>query len=510
MFLKFYGLKEQPFGVTPDPRFLYLSPSHREAIASLYCAIENGRGFSVLIAKPGMGKTSILFRLLETLESRARTAFLFQSDCDSRQLFQSLLLDLGLEVTDDIVRMREALNRLLLEERGAGRRFVVVLDEAQNLSVEVLESIRLLSNFETPTEKLLHIVLAGQPQLATTLAMPEMAQLTQRVSATIRLAPLSLEETRTYILHRLSQAGHKGSEVFTDEAYVLIRQLSEGIPRNISNICFQAMSVGCALRSSKIHPGIIAEVANDLCAAGAEAPAQPVSMGGPSAAPSWNFPEIPLVSRTPLGVAPLRLRLWKFGLAMSVLGLVSFFAWQAVGTRWKLEWKPRPDAIRPAADSGISPVAATANPAAAASSVTAANTGSPDPPALGAVDRSAKPIDPIETPVPSQNRTSAEVRPARQPLTIPAVPASRSRARESQLRLAKLARRGSFPRVIYIERSESLFQVALENYGRSSRELVYRIQVENASLKDPDVVLLKGQRLVLPDVPASESKGKEN
>jgi general secretion pathway protein A len=236
MFLKFYGLKEQPFGVTPDPRFLYLSPSHREAIASLYCAIENGRGFSVMIAKPGMGKTSILFRLLETLKSRARTAFLFQSDCDSRQLFQSLLLDIGLEVTDDIVRMRESLNRVLLEERGAGRRFVVVLDEAQNLSVEVLESIRLLSNFETPTEKLLHIVLAGQPQLATTLAMPEMAQLTQRVSATIRLAPLSLEETKAYIRHRISRAGHKGSEVFTDDAYILITQLSEGIPRNISNI----------------------------------------------------------------------------------------------------------------------------------------------------------------------------------------------------------------------------------------------------------------------------------
>jgi type II secretory pathway predicted ATPase ExeA/phage tail protein X len=510
MFLKFYGLKEQPFGVTPDPRFLYLSPSHREAIASLYCAIENGRGFSVMIAKPGMGKTSILFRLLETLKSRARTAFLFQSDCDSRQLFQSLLLDLGLEPTDDIVRMRESLNRLLLEERGAGRRFVVVLDEAQNLSVEVLESIRLLSNFETPTEKLLHIVLAGQPQLATTLAIPEMAQLTQRVSATIRLAPLSLEETRTYIHHRLSRAGHKGSEVFTDDAYILIAQLSEGIPRNISNICFQALSVGCALRSSKIHPGIVAEVANDLCAAGVEVPGQPVSLGVPSTARSWNFPEAPLVSRTPLGVAPLRLRLWRFGLATSVLGLVSFFAWQTVGARWKLEWKLKSEAIRPEADSGISPAGATRKPAAMDSSVTAANTVSPDPAAPGAVDGSDNPIEPIETPAPFENRTAAEVKPARQPRTILAVPASRSRERQGQLRLANIARRGSFPRVIYIERSQSLFQVALENYGRSSRELVYRIQVANPSLKDPDVVLWKGQRLVLPDVPASDLGGKEN
>jgi general secretion pathway protein A len=507
MFLKFYGLKEQPFGVTPDPRFLYLSPSHREAIASLYCAIENGRGFSVMIAKPGMGKTSILFRLLETLKSRARTAFLFQSDCDSRQLFQSLLLDIGLEVTDDIVRMRESLNRVLLEERGAGRRFVVVLDEAQNLSVEVLESIRLLSNFETPTEKLLHIVLAGQPQLATTLAMPEMAQLTQRVSATIRLAPLSLEETKAYIRHRLSRAGNKGSEVFTDDAYILITQLSEGIPRNISNICFQALSVGCALRSSKIHPGIIAEVANDLCAAGAEAPGQLASLGVPSTARYWNFPEIPPMSRTPLWLAPPRLRLWKFALTTSVLGLVSFFAWQAVGARWKLELKPKPEAVQYAADSGTPPAGGTKKPAAAASLVASANTASPDPTAPGPVDGSAKPM---ETPAPLHSPSAADVKPEHEPRANAAVPTSRSRERQRELRLSNIARRGSFPRVVYVERSESLFQVALENYGRSSHELVYRIQVENPSLKNPDVVLLKGQRLVLPDVPASGSGGKQN
>jgi type II secretory pathway predicted ATPase ExeA len=502
MFLQFYRLKEQPFGVTPDPRFLYLSPSHREAIASLYCAIENGRGFSVMVAKPGMGKTSILFRLLETLKSRARTAFLFQSDCDSRQLFQSLMLDIGLEVTDDVVRMRESLNSLLLEERGAGRRFVVVLDEAQNLSTEVLESIRLLSNFETPTEKLLHIVLAGQPQLAATLARPDMMQLSQRVSAAIRLAPLSHDETKDYIRHRLSVAGHSGSEVFTDEACSLIAQLSEGIPRNISSICFQAMSIGYALRSAKIHPGIIAEVANDLCVSG-KAPAPPVSLAVPLTDRSWSIPELPTPSRMP----QQRHGLWKLGLATSALVLVPFFAWRAVGSRWKLELTPKSEVVRPVADSEIPPAGATKSPAVAASSDTPAGAASPGRMASDAVNRSFKPI---ETASPSQSATAADVTTTSQSRTTLAPPGSRRKEVPAKSHALSVARRQPLPRVIYIEKSESLFQVALEYYGKSNRELVYRIQTENPSLTDPYVTLMKGQRLVLPDAPAYELDRKQN
>jgi general secretion pathway protein A len=505
MFLQFYGLTEQPFGVTPDPRFLYLSPSHREAIASLYCSIESGRGFSALIAKPGMGKTSILFRLLEMLRSRARTAFLFQSDCNSQQLFQSLLLDLGLEVTDDLVRMRESLNRLLLEEQVAGRRFVVVIDEAQNLSAEVLESIRLLSNFETPTEKLIHIVLAGQPQLATTLARPDMVQLSQRVSSPIRLAPFSLEETKAYVLHRLRVAGRSGSDLFTDDAYALIALLSEGIPRNISSICFQAMSIGCALRSAKIHRGIIAEVANDLRASSEVAPAPHVSLGAPLTDPSLSIPELPLNSLVPEQMALPRRGLWKFGLAMSALVLVSLFVWPAAFSRWKLELTPKSKLIQPAVDNAVLPAQATTE--SAASSIRPADAASPRPLESGAADGSANPSDTLLS---STSRTAANVTTETRPHTISTIPARRSKEVREHPPMVNIARKQDFPRVIYLERSESLFQVALENYGKSSRELVYRIQVENPSLTNPFATLYKGQRLVLPEFPASDRGRKQN
>jgi general secretion pathway protein A len=496
MFLQFYGLTEQPFGVTPDPRFLYLSPSHREAIASLYCSIENGRGFSILIAKPGMGKTSILFRLLETLRSRARTAFLFQSDCNSQQLFQSLLLDLGLEVTDDLVRMRESLNRLLLEEQVAGRHFVVVVDEAQNLSAEALESIRLLSNFETPTEKLLHIVLAGQPQLAETLARPDMVQLNQRVSSPIRLAPFSLEETKSYILHRLSIAGRSGSDIFTDDAYALIARLSEGIPRNISSICFQALSIGCALRSAKIHPGIIAEVANDLRASSEAAPVPPVSLGAPLTNPSWSVPELPLNSLPPQRVSLPRRQLWKFGLTISALALVSLLVWPAAFSRLKLELTPKSKLVQTVADKAVLPAQGTTE------SVAASSVRPPEAASSGGADGTTNASDTL---LASTSRSAADATPETRPRTVSAFPAMPSKEARERPSVLNIARKQDFPRVIFLERSESLFQVALENYGKSNRELVYRIQVENPSLTDPFMTLHKGQRLVLPELPASDS-----
>ena len=150
MFLDFYQMREQPFGVTPDPRFLYLGKSHREALASLFYGIESDRGFVALIAQPGLGKTTLTFQLLEKLQRAARTVFLFQTQCNSRELVHYLLNDLGVDATGmDIVSMNNKLNVILSREMLAGRRFVLAIDEAQNLDPEVLETIRLLSNFET-------------------------------------------------------------------------------------------------------------------------------------------------------------------------------------------------------------------------------------------------------------------------------------------------------------------------------------------------------------------------
>src|SRR6202158_4716958 len=199
-FLEHFGLSEQPFGVTPDPRFLYLGSKHRQALIALNYGTELNRGFLTLIAQPGMGKTSLLFRYLEGLRNNARTVFLFQTDGDSRDLMSYILADLGLDGTGkDLPEMHSMLNQVLTKEMRAGQRFVLVIDEAQNLTEKVLESVRLLSNFETPWMKLMKIVLAGQPQLADRLAKPSMAQLRQRVSFAIRIEPFIHEEVSSYV-----------------------------------------------------------------------------------------------------------------------------------------------------------------------------------------------------------------------------------------------------------------------------------------------------------------------
>jgi len=265
MFLEFYGLREQPFGVTPDPRFLYLSPAHREALASLYYGIEAGRGFLALIAKPGMGKTTLLFQLLEKFRGNARTAFIFQTQCSSREFMRFLLAELGFESHEqDFVKMHDEFNRLLLQEARAGRRFIIVVDEAQNLEPSVLETVRLLSDFETPRAKLLQIILAGQPELADKLSSAKLAQLRQRISLLNGLKPLSIEESSHYIQHRLRIAGYNGPQMFAPAAIHAIAQFTEGIPRSINNFCFAALSLGCALRQRVIGLSIVEEVIADL------------------------------------------------------------------------------------------------------------------------------------------------------------------------------------------------------------------------------------------------------
>lgn len=266
MVLDYYNLREEPFGVTPDPRFLYSSASHREALASLSYGIQCRRGFMSLIAKPGMGKTTILFQLLSQLEGSARTVFLFQTLCSPRELLRALLHDLGM-VDDggDVVRMQQQMIDVLLAEARQGRRVVVVIDEAQNLEDSALEMLRMLSNFETADHKLMQIVLAGQPQLREKLALPHLLQLRQRMSILARLRPFDADETRLYVGHRLRVAGYDfTTPLFTAKAGELIAKYSEGIPRNINNICFNALSLGCALKQKTVREEMIRECLEDL------------------------------------------------------------------------------------------------------------------------------------------------------------------------------------------------------------------------------------------------------
>ena len=261
-FLGFYGLSEQPFDVTPDPKYLYLGQTHREALTLLAQGIQNLRGFLALIAEPGLGKTTLLNKLMEELRDSTRTVFLFQTQCNSRELLRALLSELGVKnARMNVVTMQNTLNEILFQEMLKGRRFVLIVDEAQNLTDSVLETIRLLSDFETTHTKLIQIVLVGQPQLAHTLLLPDLLQLRQRIAVLANLESLSAVETAQYIDHRLRTAGSSGKPIFTPNALKLIGERSKGIPRMISNLCCSALELGYSEKRNPINSEIVQKVA---------------------------------------------------------------------------------------------------------------------------------------------------------------------------------------------------------------------------------------------------------
>jgi type II secretory pathway predicted ATPase ExeA len=238
---------------------------HREALTSLSQGIQGLRGFMALIAEPGMGKTTLLNKLMEELRDSARIVFLFQTQCNSHELLRYLLSELGIEnVGMDVVAMHQALNEVLFREMLQGRRFVLIVDEAQNLHDSVLETIRLLSDFETTHRKLIQIVLAGQPKLVDTLMQPSLSQLRQRIAILTNLEPLCATETSHYIEHRLRAAGSSDEPLFTREALALIAERSQGTPRSINNLCFNALRLGYVQGTKTIDSKIVQAVVAKL------------------------------------------------------------------------------------------------------------------------------------------------------------------------------------------------------------------------------------------------------
>ena len=310
MVLSHFKLREQPFGVTPDPRFLYSSSTHREALASLLYGLRCGLGFVALTAQPGMGKTTLLFEVLHKLPEPTKTVFLFQTVTTPAELFRAILVDLGATaIPENLVDMQTRLNEVLVAQSSKGRPLVVVIDEAQNLNHAVFEAVRMLSNFETSRHKLMQIILSGQPQLAEKLALPELLQLRQRISIFAHLAPLSVNDTVEYIHRRLAVAGYEGKDsLFTREALALIARHSRGIPRNINNLCFNALSLACALKRKLIDTDIIREVVADLEIKGLDefGHSIPLNMAFENAPVHdvSHFEETPLAASAPVEEAP--------------------------------------------------------------------------------------------------------------------------------------------------------------------------------------------------------------
>jgi type II secretory pathway predicted ATPase ExeA len=262
-----FGLCQAPFNITPDPSFLYLSASHREGLAQLSYGIRARKGFVVLTGEVGTGKTTLIHALLNDLNGSAQTALIFSTIVSPADLLRSVCEEFGLvepkRPLQDIHDYLVSLNGFLLESYRKGENCALIIDESQNLSAEVLESIRLLSNFETSKDKLLQILLVGQPELAVRLNSPELRQLKQRVMLRHHLRALSQQECCEYVSNRLKVAGGD-RQIFTPNALESIHTYSGGIPRIMNVLCDNALLTGYALGRKEIDTGIIREVAEDL------------------------------------------------------------------------------------------------------------------------------------------------------------------------------------------------------------------------------------------------------
>lgn len=267
MYAAYFGLKENPFSLSPDARYLFLSEQHRDALNCLIYGIKEKKGFVLISGDIGTGKTTICRSLINSLDDSVESALIFNTAISDLELLETVLNEYGIDFKGELKTKKnyiDILNEFLLKNFAAGKSAVLLIDEAQNLSHSVLEQIRMLSNLETETEKLIQIILIGQPELNNTLMLPALRQLNERITVRYDLKPLSSPEVREYIQHRLKVAQGPGSLKFTNGAYNLIYNFTEGIPRRINALCDRALLIAYTKNISKINRKIVNSAAHDI------------------------------------------------------------------------------------------------------------------------------------------------------------------------------------------------------------------------------------------------------
>jgi general secretion pathway protein A len=266
MYCDFFGFSEKPFTITPNPHFVFLSSIHREAFARLLYGVDSHAGFIALTGEVGTGKTTMLRTLLTQLDpEKYRSALIFNPCMSGEQLLAGICREFGVEAGEkNRSGYLDALNLFLIEQNGAGRTVVLVIDEAQNLEPEVLEQVRLISNLETERDKLIQIILAGQPELDGVLRRHDLRQLNQRITVRCRLAPMTLDDTARYINHRLNISGSRIPNIFPAGTVKRIYRFSHGIPRLINVACEQALVMAWTRESLSVSPAMANEVVAEL------------------------------------------------------------------------------------------------------------------------------------------------------------------------------------------------------------------------------------------------------
>jgi len=347
MYSDYFGLRQPPFSIAPDPRYLYMSQRHREALAHLVYGMQAGGGFVLLTGDIGSGKTTVCRCLLEQTPEQVQLAYIFNPKLDAVELLHSICEEFRVPLPDGAASVKALiapLNAFLLQAHAAGQRCVLIIDEAQNLAADVLEQLRLLTNLETREHKLLQIILIGQPELRDMLERPELEQLAQRVIARYHLQALELTDTRLYVQHRLTVAGLEGPSPFSERALRRIHQLARGVPRRINLLCDRALLGAYAKRLRQVDTALVDLAATEVLG---RAPARP-----------WPSPKT-----------------WAMGLL--ALGVMLGGIWR-MGQRLN----PEPMALVPAAAADAPPPAHATPPAPRA-----ADTQQPPPPSASDTQR---------------------------------------------------------------------------------------------------------------------------
>ena len=467
MYAQFYGLRESPFALTPDPRYLFMSEPHKEALASAVYGVQERKGFVLILGEVGTGKTTLIRHLLGRFGPNIRSVFVFNPAVSFMELLQLMLRDLELPCPSmRRVEMIDTLNDYLLKEAAAGRYVVVIIDEAQHLSPTVLEEVRMLSNLETARGKLIQILLVGQPELGEKLGRPELRQLRQRISLVAELKPLSYEDTVRYIAHRLEVAGREDGGLFSRRALKVVYRASGGIPRLVNVICDKALVLGYGAGAKVIKSRIIKEVLKDW------KPFQRLS--GPT--PRSRSRAV-LRRRVPTS-RPLRRIAAAVALGLAGAALIVMLVGYKDGPLRSRFWH----GLLPSGASGTvvrtaeAPIRAMPEPAVVTTepSVSPAAPELPPRPSL----RSVEPGPTV--PPASPTRPAVADRPTPNPAATPAPVEPRAKARE-----------------VVVAPGEVFSAVISRNYGRAELTLIDFVKSANPDVTSIDE-LRTGQRLKLP------------
>lgn len=470
MYLKFYGLKKEPFHITPDPEFLFLSPSHKEALASIIYGIENKKGFIAIVGAVGVGKTTILRSYLEKIDrGRMKTIYIFNANVSFPSLLKTIYQELGLVAdSDDSFLLVNRLQRVLIEEYEQGHNVVLIVDEAQNMPVETLENLRMLSNLETATEKLIQIVMIGQTEFDDLLARHELRQLRQRIAIRTMISPLTPGESIQYIKHRLSKVTNNGETVLTEDAMNEIVRAAKGIPRIINILCDNALVTGYGYQKKPVNARIVREILRDFQNPPKEKP----------------FP-------------------WRFASAAILLVLTAIFFWLSPYRPVVLEMfsnqgrktvaseeKPRPvPSVSP--ETRAVPKRQQAPPLQASPV-----TGNPSSNERGASTKTQteKGSGTVTGQLPAVSRQpSSSEKSAREPAATREGRkiTGQSRSRTEQNRETRVNQR-------VVEKGDTLSRLIREKYGTYDRDLLSWVRQNNPQIRDPNRIMI-GDEIVLPD-----------